>query len=394
MSLSKISAEKFDINSLPNELLYLILKNLSIQQKILAERVCRKWQQLIQSLYLTHTSLRINNGWSLGHYVSCSDSHHNQTNGDINFIEKTSNFWSFRNELNKSRLTPILKRCPNFKSIHLENCRIDSEAFLYLIEKSPKLECLALIEINGFCVNEWQQVVNKLGKKLIHFSISDCQTIYSESLMPIIPQLQELFIHYQQTPLNETLSHLGPNIRKLALKCCEDSNVNTIETLASGYGQNITHLTIDDPWIDDEIKTLQLVCRHLKNLEYLSIGFGALSPAIRPIIELKRLRHLELNANLDRWSGIKSLPLNSMNGIESLLLNAYFAPKYLNGIENIFPNVKRLRLFYYCDCTETIRMCYYYCESCHKICFVFINKMKFLRLIQLNGQKLVKRFKN
>jgi len=395
MSLSKTNTndQKLYLDDLPNELLYMILKNLSIKEKISVERVCKKWRELLQSLYLSHNSIRINNGWSLGHFNGCSDQTHSERTGDVNFLRKWSDFWSFRNELTKTVLSPIMKRCPNFKSIHLENCRIDYETFLWMIEESPKLECIALIEISGFCLTEWQLIAQKLAKKLKHFAVSDCENIFSQGLVPIIPPLEELVILYHPIPLSDVLSYLGPNIRKLSVKCCEDSNVDAIKSLALGYGKNITHLTIDDPWIDDEIQTLKLVCRYLRNLEYLSIGFGAFSPAIRPIIELKKLRHLELNANLDRWCGILSLPQNSMNRIQTLLLNAYFGPQYLVGIENIFPNLRHLKLYFYCDCHSTVRM-YYNCHSCHQKCFVFIDKLKYLKHVWLNGESYVKKIKN
>lgn len=373
------------IDSLPNELLYLILNNLSLKEKIGVEMVCRKWSEVLKSLYLSQNSLHISNGWSLNHFEGCSDQKHNDRTGIYLINKYYYNLWSFSNQIDRQLLAPILERCLNIKSIRLENCYIDCQTFLWLIEMCPKLECLALIEIIGFSEPEWMVVAEKLNQRLKHFAISDCQYIYCKSLIPILPSLEELTVLYNMSPLNQLLANLGPNIRKLSIKCCEDLNIETIKALVFGNGKQLIHLTIDDPWIEDEKQTLELICRHMHSLQYLSIGFGSMTTTVRPIIELKELRQLEVNSSLERWTDMSGL---TMAKVENLLLNAYFSPKHLSGIEKVFPNLRKFSIYFQCECEPKVMVYMYYsiCKKCNDLCFQFIPKLKFLKYFSLNGE--------
>ena len=252
----------------------------------------------------------------------------------------------------------------------------------------PKLECLALIDVSGFCAIEWTVIIEMLGQRLRHFAVGDCPNIESKSLFPIIPYLEEVVLIYHLSPLTELLSNLGPNIRKISMKCCEDSKIETIIALTSGNGKRLTHLTVDDPSIEEEVKTLELICSQLKNLEYLCIGFGCLSSFIDPIVELNKLRHLEINASLQRWNNMQTLTLNT---VEYLLLNTYFSPKKLIGIEKIFPNLQKFILYFHCDCDQRLKVYTYYslCKSCNDFCLKNLSKNQFLKSVSINGEEFV-----
>lgn len=399
MCFSKISDQMADINALPKEILYSIFKMLNIKEKIGVERVCKLWQKLLTDLLSKQNSIKVNRGRVLSIVYGCSDHKHNQMTGEIDFIQiSNSNIICCQKILNIEKLLPIMKRCINLMSISLEYCDIDFKSLFWMIEKSPKLECLSLIEINGFNSFEWEVIVKKLGKNLKHLLINYCDSITSQSLIPIVPQLQELYFIYQVLPLNDIFDYLGPDIRKIMIIHSMISNVNAIKSLVKGWGQSITHLSLANTSTNDEIESLSLICKYLKNLEYLSIGFEAHKLAISSIIELKKLTKLELKVNIFQWFAILRLPSNSLNGIQYLYLNVSFGSFVLMAITRVFINLKELKLFFKCKHKRTQfrknGAVYYVCNLCDIKFLKMISDMKYLIRVQLNGKTYTKKIRN
>lgn len=395
MSLSKCEStsmidNQLTINDLPNEILFAIMQNLSIKEKMGIERVCKKWQQVIIKLLETQKELQFITGWPIVKYAGCKHHQHHDDFGNIKLHTPVFKVYDtvFSHQLTKDVLSLIMKRCTNIKNLYLSNCHINIDTFLWLLEQCPHMECLSLIEISGFQSSDWPLIKKMLGENLIHLAVSDSNNFFTENILDIIPQLHHLTIYHYSHSLVDLFSNLGPNLTKLSIKNCENLNVTAVKTLMSGYGTNVTDLEIDDPWLKSEAKVLELICDNMKNLVRLSVAFGAKSIHVQPLLKLKNLKHLELTATIERWS---QMLLLSMPNIESLLLNAFFGPSKLVGIEKVFPNCQKMIINYYCQCDSIILGPKPICSQCKSICLNAVRRIPHLTIMQLNGMQYEKK---
>jgi hypothetical protein len=260
-----------------------------------------------------------------------------------------------------------------------------------MIDICPYLRCLSLIEVMGIRDDEWALVSESLAGRLKHFAITDCSDAPMKYLHPIIPSLEELTILYQCSPLTETLSNLGPNIRNLTIKYCEESNIEIVNSLSNGNGIGLKCLIIEDPFMAVEVHTLDAVCSQLPKLEYLSIGFGDITGPNRPILTLQFGKRLDLTVDIMRWDAMTDL---TFNRVEHLELFAQFTVDNLSQMDTTFPALKRLSLTFPCICHESPQMVYELYPKC-EMCFAYIFDIAFriesLVYLCLNGEHFLRR---
>ena len=259
------------VNCLDDYSLLLIFSKLSFVEKITARKVCQKWKQLIDK------SIRCQN--SIGVTISfavCQDIKHqvsvNECVGDLfdSAIEGAVNTkWYFINALN---LLSVLSKCPNLKSLILQNCIFCREVLeVFANDCSPKLEHLDL-SYSSCNINEILQIISeKCSQTLRHVMLEDNE-INDSGLKCLITCCQHLEVLILDRNVEITGNHFdlfGDKISFLSIIGCNSIEDSGIKALVSGNGKHLTHLRIGDSITPS---MFQMICEQMSGLKTLEFN--------------------------------------------------------------------------------------------------------------------------
>lgn len=286
------------INCLDDYSLLLVFSKLTFIEKMNAQKVCKKWKELIDKSILCQTSIGVTISFAV-----CDDLKHQVTvNGCVgdlfdSAIEGAPNTkWYF---VNANSLSSIILKCPNLKSLILQNC-IFCKGVLDIFANycSSKLEHLDLSH-SSCNINEILQIISdKCSQTLRHVMLDDTKINESglKSLINSCKGLEVLILDNNLEISGHCFDTLGENITYMSIIGCDYIDDIGVNALMTGNGKNLTHVRLGDAI---EPSMFKKICEGMSGLKILEFkGFrpepNSSSVAYNHISNLLELQELIL----------------------------------------------------------------------------------------------------
>ncbi|XP_054166133.1 uncharacterized protein LOC128963645 [Oppia nitens] len=261
------------INTLDDYSLLLILSKLSFVEKIIAQKVCKKWRQLVFQLIRCQSSLGVAISFAV-----CDDPKHQVSSAEcigdefVSAVEDNTK-WYF---VTAKNLSTVLSKCPNLKSLMLQNCIFCREVLeVFTRDCSSYLEHLDL-SYSSCNINEILQILSdKCCDTLKHVMLKDNE-INENALKCLIKSCKELEVLVLDQNIEITgncFNLFGDKISRLSIVDCISIDESGIKALVSGNGKHIKHLQIGDSM---RAAMFQIICEQMISLTTLEFnGFKA-----------------------------------------------------------------------------------------------------------------------
>ena len=286
------------INCLDDYSLLLVFSKLSFVEKMNAQKVCKKWKYLIHKSIRCQTSIGVTISFAV-----CDDLRHQVTvNGCVgdlfdSAIEGAPNTkWYF---VNAQSLSSVLSKCPNLKSLILQNCIFCKGVLdVFATTCSPNLEHLDMSH-SSCNINEILQIISdKCSKTLKHVMLEDNKINESglKCLISSCKGLEVLILDNNFEITGHCFELFGENIKYLSLIGCNSIDDMAIDGLIEGNGRNISHIRLGDSIIPS---MFQKICERMPDLKILEFkGFkpepNSSSIAYNHVSNLRTLQELIL----------------------------------------------------------------------------------------------------
>lgn len=268
-SISCQELEMNSINHLDDYSLFLIFSKLTFIEKLNAQKVCNKWKDLINKLIRCQTSIGVNMSCAV-----CNDIKHQVSSyeciGDVfDSAVEVNTKWYF---VNKDTLSLVLTKCPNLKSLILQNCIFCREVLEVFGDYcSRQLEHLDL-SYSSCNINEILQLISeKCSQTLKHVMLKDNEINESglKSLINWCQNLEVLILDQNEDITGQCFDLFGDKIKYLSIVECKSIDDSGINALVSGNGKHLTHLKIGN---SIKPSMLRSICEQMNGL--LSLEFN------------------------------------------------------------------------------------------------------------------------
>ena len=392
-----------NINLLDDYSLLEVFSYLSLKEKIVAEKVCKRWHDLARQL--------LDKQWSLGTTWSTDEDHkcldtdcHSVNNGDIREVIAMSNGWFYDLTIEKSQqsLEVISNECPNVRCLHISSCVIDVNCFSKIVQLFPLLKCLNLknnvlksvIECQSgdtriSTENEWHSIGLILAPFVKHLQLDShyefrMNDIEIESLIQPLVSIEEFRIgpHFERSVTGRFISSI-PRTCRLFYSLGKELSDEALDVLNKNHSKSLTHLSyISKPFQTTD--SLIKIGNHFQNLVKLKINLSfneiifTLQSPLKNLILLKELS-VDMNSLSDAqvddaliWcikDGIPSLQLLEISRANLSLHSfnsIYYCIPYIN---TLILRVVQIQ----CSCPWTGELEYrsvrYECSFCRESCW-------------------------
>jgi hypothetical protein len=266
-----ISCQSFQTNSINNlddYSLYSIFSKLTFIEKLMAQKVCQKWQNLIKKLLRCQTSIGVTISCAVCHDIKHQVSSY-ECIGDVfdSAIEGSVNTKSYF--VNADNLSLVLSECPNLKSLILQNCIFCRGIFeVFAKYCSKKLEHLDLSH-SSCNINEILQIISeKCSHTLKHVMLRDNEINESglKCLIKLCNNLEVLILDQNDDITGDCFDLFGEKITYLSIYECKSIDESGLNSLVSGNGKHLTRLKIGNTI---KPSMFRLVCEQLNQLKCL-----------------------------------------------------------------------------------------------------------------------------
>ena len=221
------------INRFCDDLIEDILVNLSFEDKIKYECVCRQWKRC---LFKRQTVLVIDGNENSGEIKSSNSLNQLVVKAEVEGIPNGVTV------LRKNSFEAVLKRCPSLRKLSILGCDCDDEVLQLIGDNCPLLtdiEC-ELISIDAY-ENHLQELGRKLGKNLKRFRFDYFTIAYQivKGFLYFCPKIESINCDIFAAIVDQRPDFL-PKLRSLRVKV-RPSDEKYFEILGEKYSKSIVN---------------------------------------------------------------------------------------------------------------------------------------------------------
>ncbi|KAF4529554.1 hypothetical protein B566_EDAN016792 [Ephemera danica] len=329
---SEVEGECF-IHKLNDDCLLYIFKFLEIKEQMKMERVCKRWQDLSQSMWLRRSDFDLS-------CLSDKSSHFSVPafRKVLRFCGEhltKLDFCTVKSDSLSAVLPLVTHNCPNLEVLKLSEVSVNRCALHSLSSKCRNLRCLTLRGCQGIKDYELGRLVSRLDK-LEHLDVSKNTVIQGYFLRSIKPNLVSLVLdECNNLGLKHLLSELSKphwNVRMLSLNSCQTLTSLDVQTLCTSAAPKLKQLRLNEYFPRLNTGSLRAL-GSLSELTHLSVKFNS---CVKKDVILKicdgclKLEELDISA------------VARLKHLERLKLN--YVMIYDVALENLAKHCKGLRL--------------------------------------------------